>query len=176
MGRPTKYNDTRCAAIVRRLRDGSTRKAAAEAGRVSYDTFCAWLKRGAEEPEGPYGEFAAAVQQVEAAVEAEMAAVLRETGQGYDASETVRTTKTEEHPDGKVTTVTTETTVIKRIRDWRASESWLKRRRRDEWGDNSANTHAAPGGGPILIREVVVEMTPDDPDQAEGAAAEPLAD
>lgn len=35
--------------------------------------------------------------------------------------------------------------------DWRAAESWLKRRRRDDWGDSVRAEHSGPGGGPIAI-------------------------
>ena len=44
------------------------------------------------------------------------------------------------------------TTIMKAARegDWRASESWLKRRRRSEWGDAIKTELTGSDGGPIL--------------------------
>jgi hypothetical protein len=35
--------------------------------------------------------------------------------------------------------------------DWRAAESWLKRRRPAEWGDKATAEITGPGGGPMQI-------------------------
>ncbi len=47
--------------------------------------------------------------------------------------------------------------------EWRAAESWLKRRRRAEWGDTQEVEISGTGGGPIKITEVIVEL----PDEEE---------
>jgi len=45
--------------------------------------------------------------------------------------------------------------------DWRAAESWLKRRRPDEWGDLSKVEHRGEGGGPIVFRVIRDDRIPD---------------
>lgn len=55
----------------------------------------------------------------------------------------------------RMTTIVTTAAVT----DWKAAMEWLKRRRRDDWGDRSAvdTEVSGAGGGPIRITEVVVE-------------------
>lgn len=44
--------------------------------------------------------------------------------------------------------------------DWRAAESWLKRRRRDDWADNVKSEVSGEGGGALVIR--IIEANADD--------------
>lgn len=93
-GRPSKDTATRVDKILQFLRDGASRKGAANACGISYMTFLMWER---DKP-----AFALRVAEAEAYAENKMAAIL------------IRAADT----------------------DWRASESWLKRRRKDDWGDN----------------------------------------
>lgn len=49
-----------------------------------------------------------------------------------------------------------ETLTIAALTDWRAGESWLKRRRREDWGDRQEVAHSGSIGF-VPIREVAVE-------------------
>lgn len=61
MARPTKYDETRVAAIIDNLKRGNTRRASSIAAGISEDTLAAWLKR--------YPDFAAQVKKAEAEAE-----------------------------------------------------------------------------------------------------------
>jgi hypothetical protein len=119
-GRPTKYNEERAKPILERLRAGNTRKASVESIGIAYTTFLEWLEN--------FPNFATSVAQAESEAEVRNATILAKAANGWETEETVTTTL----PDGTVKTVVTKG----REYDWRAAESWLKRRRRDEWGDN----------------------------------------
>jgi hypothetical protein len=56
-----------------------------------------------------------------------------------------------------------ERMTIHALTDWHAAESWLKRRRRDDWGDRTSVEHSGTIGT-APIREVVVERPPEVPD------------
>jgi hypothetical protein len=43
--------------------------------------------------------------------------------------------------------------------DWRAAESWLKRRRRDEWGDTVKQELSGPNGEALRIRHELAGLT-----------------
>lgn len=45
--------------------------------------------------------------------------------------------------------------------DWRAAESWLKRRRSKTWGDKQTTEISGTEGGPIAIRSVEAVLPPD---------------
>ncbi|BCM88740.1 hypothetical protein IAD21_00582 [Abditibacteriota bacterium] len=103
MARPKKFSQIGMSAIITALKNGTTRKDAAKAAGVSYETLRAWVEQGQREPEGEFSAFSVAVERSEAECANKMARAI------CDAAK-----------EG----------------DWRAAESWLKRRRRDEWGDN----------------------------------------
>jgi hypothetical protein len=42
--------------------------------------------------------------------------------------------------------------------DWRAAESWLKRRRRDDWGDTVKSEISGPSGEAIRIRHEMANL------------------
>jgi hypothetical protein len=144
------------------LRAGNTRRDACICAGVSEDTLARWRRNSAD--------FAYAVAQAEAECKAGFVAALTNAALGSAVTET-QTTKTVMHrlrcvardaqghplrnPDGKVVLedkavpfeeVTTSRTTRP---DWRAGLEWLKRRRRDEWGDQP---------NPDLDREIAEYM------------------
>lgn len=120
--RPTKLDPERHAAIVKALSNGATRKDAAEAHGVRYQTFLNWLARGEKAGRGIYFEFFDAVATAEAAARLKFTAVIAKAA-----------------AEG----------------DWRAAETWLKRRDRENWGDNIQAEITGKDGGPI---ETVVKF------------------
>ena len=66
MPRPTKLTPEVHAAIVEMILHGSTKKDAAEAAGVHYDTFNEWMKKGEEAKKGMYSEFSEAIKRAEA--------------------------------------------------------------------------------------------------------------
>lgn len=146
-GRPTKFTPEKGELIAERLRAGSTRKAAAESVGVWYTTLLDWLQRGAEAKSGQFHDFHDAVQRAEADAEVRNAAILQKAANGWDAGKKIITRKTVFKPrkitraDGTVIEESvpheevTETTHEERLFDWRAAESWLKRRHPEAWGD-----------------------------------------
>lgn len=118
-GRPTKYHDERVSRIVRALADGNTRRAACLGNGVSEDTFAIWMRE--------YSDFSDAVTLAEFEAEQRYVSSLKKAAFGHQATKTKRTTKA----DGSVEEVRETVWEF----DWKAAESWLKRRRPDEWGD-----------------------------------------
>lgn len=68
-GRPTKLDDEVIKKIIEALREGATRKGAAEYAGITYQTFLNWLDRGQEEQKGPFFDFLTLVQAEEAELE-----------------------------------------------------------------------------------------------------------
>jgi transposase len=66
MGRRTKLNDEVQAIIVGALRAGNYVETAAQAAGITKVTLYEWLKRGEEEPESIYADFANAVEKARA--------------------------------------------------------------------------------------------------------------
>jgi TPP-dependent trihydroxycyclohexane-1,2-dione (THcHDO) dehydratase len=126
MARPSKYTPARRAVVLRALKAGNTRTAAAAVAGVDGETVARWIER--------YADFSAAVTRAEDQAEAMYLAVLKKEATGYPVVERTETIDAEG--------VATIKTVRKRLHDWRAAESWLKRRRRDEWGDNVQAEHS----------------------------------
>lgn len=119
-GRPGKFTPERVKAILEALRAGCTRTAAAAKGEIDLDTLARWCKANTE--------FCGDCTRAEADAEARFTLVMAQAASPHEVRETTTTT----NPDGTTKTVTT----VRREFDWRAAESWLKRRRRGEWGDN----------------------------------------
>lgn len=119
MARPSKFTPERAKTICDNLRNGCTRKAAVGAAHVDFVTFLNWLNR--------YSSFSTDVTRAEDEAEKRFAGVLALAASPHDVVETVTTT------DANGVTKTVETR--RREFDWRAAESWLKRRRRADWGD-----------------------------------------
>lgn len=144
MGRPSKFSEARATAIAESLRAGCTRRAACLSNGVSEDSLSRWIAR--------FADFAERVARAEAEAEARHTATLQRAADGWDACTVTRTVKTV-FKTRKTTTIdpetkqevvveepvaleeVTETRTEARQFDWRAAESWLRRRRRDEWGD-----------------------------------------
>jgi transposase-like protein len=151
VARPTKFDERRAQAIIRALRMGATRKDAAEAAGIHYDTFLEWVKAGQDATrKNRFSEFSEAVTCAEALVATQHAATLEKAAGGYPVEKRT-VTKTVEIRNKKTTssdgTVVEEPVPIEVVTekvetyeefDWRAAESWLKRRRKDEWGDNTS--------------------------------------
>lgn len=117
-GRKSKYTPETVKKILDALKVGATRRAASGAAGINEDTLCLWVKQ--------YSDFSDSVTRAEDEAEARFTSILAKAANPHEVMETVTT----EGPDG-----TTTRTTIKREFDWRAAESWLKRRRRFDWGD-----------------------------------------
>lgn len=119
MGRRSKFQPVTVEAILERLKGGATRRAAAESMSVDESTFYDWYANKQD--------FRGEVDRAEAEAELRNALLLEKAANGYDVKRTTETLL----PDG-TRKIVTETA---REWDWRAAESWLKRRRPEEWGD-----------------------------------------
>jgi hypothetical protein len=130
------------ARLVEGLRTGNTRRASCAYAGISDDTLRRWLK-DENQP-----DFAELIEEAESFAERAMAGVLEKAALGYDVREEKTTSRSEvkmkvtTNSDGTtieepvvVTLTDTESFYTRRF-DWKAAESWLKRRRRQEWGDN----------------------------------------
>lgn len=142
IGRKTKRTPEVEQRIFDALRTGNTRKDASHYGGISQETFLQWFHR--------FPEFAESVTRAESDAAIRNVAMLQKAATGYDKTETKTVQKIAFrereilHPDGRRETIkepypyTETTTTVSKEFDWRAAESWLKRRRRDEWGDSLA--------------------------------------
>lgn len=69
-GQPTALTPEVERVICSAVRQGLSIEGAAELAGVGRSTAYGWFKRGAEDPEGPYGPFVVALAQAQAAFEA----------------------------------------------------------------------------------------------------------
>lgn len=132
-GRLTKYNDVRCASIVAKLRDGNTRKCAAEASGITYETFRAWII------DPKHSAFSADVTRAEAEAEAGAVKSIKIAIDPHEVTETKTVTRQVEGVSVSETTITTRTE-----HDPRMAVELLKRRWRHSWGDNINLTGMTP--------------------------------
>jgi hypothetical protein len=145
-GRPTLLNDETMQEIVDAVIDGCTFAVAAGAAGICRTTFYNWRERGLryqeeEEPneeDAPYAEFLNILTRAKDRCARLDAKVFTEAARG-GIEETI-----EDDGNGRKT--------ITR-RDWRAAESRLKRRFRDDWGDKQDHRHE----GEVTVTRVIVE-------------------
>lgn len=157
MARPTKRTPELEKRLLDALRGGNTRRAACTYAGITDETFSIWLKS--------FPGFLELVTHAEAQVEVRSVAILQKAAGGYETTETrtadrhfiKKTRRT--LPDGSVleeavpVKVTETTTITRHESDWKASLEWLKRRRRDDWGDKQLLEHSgAIGRGPDLTK------------------------
>lgn len=147
-GRPTKFNKAAGERICENLRSGCSRKAAAESVGVDYRTLLNWVEAGEKAKSGEFFQFFQALTRVEAEVELRNTSVMAKAAAGWDAGSVKVTTrsvvkiKRTVHPDGTIVDepvvlqlTSREETTTKEF-DWRAALEFLKRRRREDWGDH----------------------------------------
>jgi hypothetical protein len=115
----SKRTPEREKAFLDGLRTGLTREASASRVDVDRTQIWRWIER--------FATFRNAVTRAEAEAEARFTSTMAQAAAPHEVVETTTT----QGPDGTVTK-----TVIRREFDWRAAESWLKRRRRADWGDS----------------------------------------
>lgn len=118
-GRPTKLDEETKKRITNALRVGATRRDAVMSAGIYYQTFLNWLERGKKARES--GRKNIYLDFLESVEQAEAEARLRFTTVIAKAAQ-----------DG----------------DWRAAIEFLKRRDRENWGDNYDVTS---GGEPLRI-------------------------
>jgi transposase-like protein len=84
MPRPTKLNAKRTQQICDYVAQGHTREVAAQACGIVSTTLYRWMKRGEQQPDGPYGEFCSALNRAD--LEAELACLrqIKEAAQNGD--------------------------------------------------------------------------------------------
>lgn len=102
-GRPTKFSFEIQEAIVKSLKIGATRKDAAGAVGIDYQTFLNWLERGKNARHGIFFDFFVSVSRAESQARLSYLNVIASAAN-----------------DG----------------DWHAALEYLKRRDRENWGDN----------------------------------------
>ncbi len=139
MGRRSTFSQHKADLILERLRAGCTRRAASESIGVPEQTLSRWFYQ--------FREFRESVSHAEAEAEVKHTATMMKAATGWEAGSTTTTRKTvfrvkkTRRPDGTVIEepvafeeVTTSEARSREF-DWRAALEWLKRRRRNEWGD-----------------------------------------
>lgn len=85
-GRPTLCTPERTESILALIREGNTRRCAAECNGIAYDTLRQWLRLGKAGQE-PYATFATGVQKAEAEAEAwHVSNIKRHADQSFAAS------------------------------------------------------------------------------------------
>lgn len=132
-GRPTKYSDARCKAIIDALKVGNTRKCAAESAGVAYDTFLDWCQN----PQ--YLQFSDDVTRAEAEAENDAVKSLKIALMPHEVTETKTVTRQVEGVSVSETTITTRTE-----HDPRMAVELLKRRYRHDWSDSLNLTSLTP--------------------------------
>lgn len=150
MARPTKYTPARAAKIIEGLKAGMTRTAAAGLVDVSVDSIEHWTKR--------FASFAAEVEAAEGLAEARYTQVLAKWAFGHPEKherevvkpQLIKFTDDKGRRQERVEYVTERTTETHQVSDWRAAESWLKRRHKTEWTER--NEVSGPDGKPIAIQ------------------------
>lgn len=132
IGRPSSFSAESSKKILDSLRIGMTRRAASASGGVWYTTFLDWLKKGELAKSGAFYDFYHAVAVAEDEAEALHTGILVRAARGRD----VTTTKTRRYTDkeGKPVEEVTTTTAFEHSPQF--SLEWLKRRKREEWGDS----------------------------------------
>lgn len=144
------------ATILEWVRKGATLRDAAEAAGVAERTLHEWKQR--------FPRFLQSLTHAEAECAASYAGVIRDasigivTGEKIVVTETVfrkRKTTTGSGPDRMVVEEdepfeVTKTTIVERTdRDWRAAESWLKRRKKEDWSERQEVS--GPDGGAMQV-------------------------
>ena len=100
-----------------------TKKAASAVGKISYDSFFDWINN--------HANFASDVEAALNEAEARYTQVIQKAAFGWPVKKT--TTKSGFNKDGEPIE---ETTVVEYTEyDWHAALEWLKRQRRERWGD-----------------------------------------
>lgn len=138
-GRKTKRQPAVLTKLLKALSDGCTVRAACASAGIGEEAFYRWKEE--------FSEFSEAVTRAEDLAEAEYTAAMKVAATGGVLEKvTVR-----ELSDGL------KETTVERM-DWRAAESWLKRRRRDEWSERIEQQHS----GSMKLEITAEELTDDE--------------
>ncbi len=119
-GRPSKRTPLREQIVLECLRSGMTITASAAKAGIDGTTLSRWRE--------VYPDFAEKCARAEADAEAHFTAALAKASTPHEITETITIVTT----SGETSTKT----ITRKDFDWRAAESWLKRRRPADWGDN----------------------------------------
>lgn len=122
--RPPKLTKEREDRLVQLIHDGNYRETACKAVNIGVAMFRKWLKKGeGDEAVEPYVTFAARIREAEANAEELAVSALRAAGLPPPGTQCTKC-------KGICLACARE-----RGFDWRATESWLRRRHADRWGD-----------------------------------------
>ena len=139
-GRPSltdTFTPDKQKKVLDAVRAGASMRAAAGQGGIAESTLRA-VVGGDKRYVADFIEFIAAFELAESDCETAMAAVIAKAARGYKKVKT-KTVRRPVFVEGKVQegVFTEEVTTEESLEfDWRAALEWLKRRRREEWGDH----------------------------------------
>jgi hypothetical protein len=175
VARPTKLTPETLNLYVEARRLGCSITGAAIRAHFSGDTAMEWLKRGEKATSGLHRDFYLADRAALAHFELTQLAIIQKAA----APRRVVKRRHGTGPKGPFDETTDEATEI----DWKASAWLLERRMPEEYARLQKLEHTGKDGGPLMIREVVVEMPPVDDDASdsysdraeEAGASDPLA-
>ena len=177
-GRPTKFEPELAERIISAIKAGGYVETAAAYAGVRKSTFYDWLRRGAREQQGEFKEFSDAVQRAIADSEMRYVAVVAKAAGGYDVV-TERTVVNQTlDKDGKIVTLTNQTTERGHEFSPQAAEWWLERRFPRKWGrmerPEGSELQEEDGEKPLatLKRETIDIYDPDRLARLIGAFAE----
>ena len=121
------------------------------------------MMRGEKAKSGEFFEFLDQVTRAESECEVAYVAVIKKAATGYDTV-TTRTKRWREKVGDQFVQMEESVTTVGREFDWKAAESWLKRRRKEDWSERSEVTGANSGPVEVLLTRVSTPIKDDAPD------------
>lgn len=152
-GRPTSLTPDLQKKIVKLLADGNTVKDTCAAVDLDKATFYRWMRRG-RDGDPDFCDFCDSVMRARAKANTVAVEALRSALKRQKTITTISETFTETRlkRDGteyEYTSTTERTTTTTAPPDWRAAESYLKRRDPKHWSEKVAMEHTGRDGNPI---------------------------
>ncbi|UIO98887.1 helix-hairpin-helix domain-containing protein [Halobaculum sp. CBA1158] len=99
MGRPSKLNVQRQEAIASMIEDGQSIRAACRCNGISHETFYDWLRKGDEQEEGVYADFADRIARARGAGESRLVDDIIETAREKGDTRTLLSVLKSRYPE-----------------------------------------------------------------------------